>query len=78
MTQLETHIIKDNILSLINEADDNMLNNVASTEEVKNADFNLDGSSAPSPNGFDGCFYQTYWSIVGQDVYNSLNLFQRI
>lgn len=47
-----------------------MLTNPPSMEEVKGVVFAMKGDGAPGPDCFSGCFYQTYWDIVGEDVYN--------
>lgn len=46
-----------------------MLTAIPSAEEAKFAVFSMNGCGAPGPDGFGGCFYQTYWDIVSEDVY---------
>ena len=36
--------------------------------EIKNTIFNLNGSSAPGPDGFGGVFFHSCWDIIGSDV----------
>jgi len=38
--------------------------------EIKTIIFNLNGNSAPSPDGFGGVFYHSCWDIIGTDVCN--------
>jgi len=38
--------------------------------EIKNVVFNLNGNSAPGPNGFGSVFYHSCWEIIGIDVCN--------
>ena len=33
------------------------------------------GNSAPGPYGFGGCFFQSYWDVVGINVIKSVNQF---
>lgn len=56
------------IPSLVTNAENDWLTVIPSTEEIKNAVFAMDASSAPGPDGFPGCFYQSCWDIVGSDV----------
>lgn len=41
-------------------------------DEIFNAVSSLKKESAPGPDGFGANFYQTYWSIVKQDVINAV------
>ncbi|XP_045802493.1 uncharacterized protein LOC123896099 [Trifolium pratense] len=70
-----TDIIERTIPHLITVADNDMMTKIPSFEEVKQAVFNMDGSSSPGPNGFGGCFFQNYWDIVGSDVVASVTQF---
>lgn len=45
-----------------------MLTRMPSMKEIKQAIFVMNGDGAPGPDGFRGCFYQQYWSIIGYDV----------
>lgn len=56
----------------VSHEDNVMLTNIPSLEEVKAAVFSMNGGGAPGPNGFGGCFYQTYWDIISHDVFNSV------
>lgn len=37
-------------------------------EEIKEAVFSMHPEKAPGPDGFNPMFFQTYWSIVANDV----------
>jgi len=41
-----------------------------SREEIHNAVFAMNKDSAPGPDGFGAFFFQTYWSIIKEDVCN--------
>jgi len=43
--------------------------------EIKNVVFNLNGNSAPGPDGFGGVFYHSCWEIIGTDVLMLFNSF---
>ncbi|XP_019432710.1 PREDICTED: uncharacterized protein LOC109339681, partial [Lupinus angustifolius] len=43
--------------------------------EIKNAVFSLNGDGALDPDSFGGCFFQKFWDILGNDVYNSVMQF---
>lgn len=41
-----------------------------SEKEVKDAVFSMHLSKSPRPDGLNPAFYQTYWSVVGTDVFD--------
>ena len=55
--------------------DNDMLTEVPSADEVKRAVFDLNGDSAPGPDGFSGHFYHYFWHIIGVDVVKSTQQF---
>ncbi|CAN6566565.1 unnamed protein product [Malus baccata var. baccata] len=40
-----------------------------SNEEIKDVVFNMGGSKAPGPDGFQGLFFQSYWDIIATEVH---------
>lgn len=44
-------------------------------EEVKAATFQMGALKAPGSDGFPGLFYQKYWHVVGEDVFNAARNF---
>ncbi|XP_060182538.1 uncharacterized protein LOC132612249 [Lycium barbarum] len=50
---------------------------VPTKEEVKQAVFGLNSTSAGGPDGFTGLFFQTCWDIVGDDIFNMVWYFFR-
>lgn len=46
-------------------------------EEVQLAAFQLGALKAPGSDGFPGLFYQSYWDIVGEDVFGAVSSFFR-
>lgn len=54
-----------------------MLTNLPTIEEVKNVVFSMNGNGAPGPDGFGGYFFQEFWDIVAQDVFNATLQFFR-
>lgn len=37
-------------------------------DDVKTAAFELGSLKAPGPDGFQGTFYQNYWSIIHEEI----------
>jgi ribonuclease HI len=72
-----TDIVERTIPNLVTAADNDLLTRVPSFDEVKQAVFNMDGSSSPGPDGFGGCFFQHFWDVVGPDVVASVTQFFR-
>ncbi|KAL8546872.1 hypothetical protein ACS0TY_006548 [Phlomoides rotata] len=48
---------------------------IPTEEEVKQAVFAMDGSRAPGPDGFGGCFYHACWDIFAVEVYAAVRFF---
>ncbi|KAM7517189.1 hypothetical protein LguiA_006772 [Lonicera macranthoides] len=63
---------------LVSDADNQMLLQVPSDEEVRAAVFGLDPSSAAGPDGFNGYFYHQCWSLVQRDVCKAVQEFFRL
>ncbi|XP_019432044.1 PREDICTED: uncharacterized protein LOC109339110 [Lupinus angustifolius] len=65
-------LIDSVIPNLVTEDDNVMLSKPPLSNEIKSAVFALNGEGAPGPDGFGGCFFQTFWDIVHSDVCNSV------
>ncbi|KAM1485803.1 hypothetical protein ACFX2I_000066 [Malus domestica] len=37
--------------------------------ELKEAVFNMGGSKAPGPDGFQGIFFQSFWDIIATEIH---------
>ena len=70
-----TNLVQSVIPSLITQDDNDILSAIPSWEEIKKAVFSLDPSSAPGPDGFNGLFYQTCWSIIQADICKAITQF---
>lgn len=60
------------IPTLVCNEDNALLTKISSLEEVKESVYGMNGDGAPSPDGFGGCFFQSFWDIICTDVYNSV------
>ncbi|MCH82389.1 RNA-directed DNA polymerase (Reverse transcriptase), partial [Trifolium medium] len=58
------HLITDDINALMTL--------LPSHQEIKSAVFALNGDSAPGLDGFGAFFFQHYWEIIKQDVFNAV------
>ncbi|XP_037494378.1 uncharacterized protein LOC119370391 [Jatropha curcas] len=61
--------------SLITTEHNLALGAISTDSEIKNAVWQLDPSSAPGPDGFDGRFYRDCWSIIQWDVCSTVKEF---
>ncbi|VFQ96673.1 unnamed protein product, partial [Cuscuta campestris] len=53
---------------LITDSDNNLLSSLPSMEEVRQAVWELDSSSASGPDGFNGIFFRSCWEIIKEDM----------
>ncbi|XP_026383593.1 uncharacterized protein LOC113279099 [Papaver somniferum] len=65
----------NNVTLCITQADNDMLTECPTYEEVKNIVFHMKHWSSPGPDGFPTGFYQIMWDTVGQDVVNMVRSF---
>lgn len=68
-------LIKKVVPSLVNTTDNDSLTCLPSHEQIKQVVFSMNGDGAPGPDGFGGCFYNSFWDIIGQDVCNLVSQF---
>jgi hypothetical protein len=65
----------DPILSLINpkvtQEDNDRLVAPITREELKEAIFQMHPDKAPGPDGFNPAFYQHFWDLCGNDIYEA-------
>ncbi|XP_026448425.1 uncharacterized protein LOC113348777 [Papaver somniferum] len=52
----------------ISEEESLAMDRIPSSEEIKQAVFDLGVDSAPGPDGFSGCFYRHCWDIIQDDL----------
>ncbi|XP_059285024.1 uncharacterized protein LOC132038365 [Lycium ferocissimum] len=65
----------DYIERCITEEDNNMLIAIPTMQEIRDNVFSIDKDSAPGPDGLSGCFYQTTWSIICNDLHRVIEAF---
>ncbi|XP_026442625.1 uncharacterized protein LOC113342238 [Papaver somniferum] len=57
----------------ISEVESLAMDRIPSPEEIKQIVFDLGADSAPSPDGFSGCFYRHCWDIIQEDLIKAIN-----
>lgn len=50
-----------------------LLTALISLDEVKSAVFYMQSDKSPGPDGLNSAFFQKYWHIVGEDIWNKCN-----
>lgn len=60
--------ILDCIDSVVTDEMNASLSRSFSLEEIKDAVFNMGGLKAPSLNGFQGVFFQSFWDFIVEEV----------
>lgn len=68
-TSVDVDLLRS-IPKVIDDEMNEMLIQIPTADEIKQAVLNLKGDSAPGPDGFSGVFFQTAWEVVGSDVIN--------
>lgn len=63
-TIVDTDLIKDSILNLINLETNQMLTWIPSHAEIKEVFFKMNKEGAPSPDVFGALFFQCYRDII--------------
>lgn len=43
--------------------------------EVRAAVFSINPDKAPGPDGFSVGFYQSFWDVIGEDIYKDIHNF---
>lgn len=61
---VDNGLVEKVIPKLATNANNDILINKPSLEEVREPVFSLNASGALGPDGFSGAFYQTFWSII--------------
>lgn len=59
----------------VSQLDNDFLTKIPFDMEIREVVFAMNGEGAPGPNGFDGCFYHSFWDIIGHDVCKAVNQF---
>ena len=65
-------LVEEVIPKLIDDTTNNLLIMIPSLDEVKKVIFDLNQDGAPGPYGFGASFFQCYWDIIQQDVYEAV------
>ncbi|XP_019430032.1 PREDICTED: uncharacterized protein LOC109337507 [Lupinus angustifolius] len=68
-------LIQEVVPSLVHEEENQNLTKMPDDDEIRTAVFALNGDGAPGPDGYGGCFYQSFWNIIKHDVCNSVKQF---
>ncbi|XP_026436139.1 uncharacterized protein LOC113334001 [Papaver somniferum] len=60
------------IPKILNDEDNKFLDVVPTAMEIKEALFGMNANSAPSLDGFLGCFYKFAWEIIGEELVEAI------
>ncbi|KAI5440392.1 hypothetical protein KIW84_010039 [Lathyrus oleraceus] len=64
----DSNLVERVVPQLVNDQANNLLTMLPSQEEIHGAVFSLNGDSVRSPDGFGPISFQTFWSIIKEDV----------
>ena len=64
--------LQDIMSSEVTAEQNDMLISIPARDEVKAAVFALSPESAPGPDGFGGYFFQRFWEVIGEDMYEAV------
>lgn len=62
----------DHVKSQVSDAMNEQLQREFTRDEVDEVLFSMGPLKSPRPDGFEACFYQDFWNVVGDDVANVL------
>jgi len=68
-------LVEELIPNVSSNNTNSMLTMIPTTEEIKNVVFALNIDGAPGPDGFGAIFYQSFWSIICNDVCGAVTEF---
>lgn len=74
-SQGDFSILEEVLSPCISLEDNNFLTALPSIEEIKQATFDINAGKAPGADGFTSGFFQSYWSIIGEDVTREVQAF---
>lgn len=63
------HTVEETISACITEEMNDLLCCIPEEEEVKTTIFAIHADKAPGSDGFSASFYQSFWSMLGPDIY---------
>jgi len=69
------HMYLHNITNEVTIEDNELLTQMATNEEIKNALFGIGCNKSPGPDGMSAIFYQKYWHIVGPLITKAVKSF---
>ncbi|KAK3193488.1 hypothetical protein Dsin_024798 [Dipteronia sinensis] len=75
--QYDSSMVDDVIPNMMTVVENYFLIDIPSAEDIHDAIFAMDATSAPGLDGFFGKFYQHCWEIVGGDVVHAVQDFFR-
>lgn len=68
-------VVEEAIVPSITPAMNETLIRIPDKEEVQAAVFAINPDKAPGPDGFSAIFYQTFWDVIGDDIYRDIRKF---
>ncbi|XP_037491657.1 uncharacterized protein LOC119369367 [Jatropha curcas] len=70
-TPVQSSPVLEHVDSWVTESDNDNLMAPFLDEEFRSAIFQMHPDKSPGPDGFNPCFFQKFWSVVGSDVTTS-------
>lgn len=68
-------VVTEAISPLVTDEMNQRLTEIPGMAEVQAAVFSISSDKAPGPDGFSAGFYQTFWDVIGDDVYRDIKDF---
>lgn len=70
-----TAVVSEAISARVTPEMNQLLVKIPEKIEVQKAVFSIHPDKAPGPDGFSADFYQTFWDVIGDDVYLDIKAF---
>lgn len=71
-TNLTQEDLKAMPLNRLTQEQCDEMDQLVSSDKIKEAFFNINSKKSPDPNGHNGFFFKEYWGIIGEEIFSTI------